>query len=857
MRIVTFIIFFTLLGCVTGKIKDGLASMEIHWEVVSNLEKEGCHARFTFINKSDSELKGGNWTLYFNQANVMPQKKENPLGEVSHINGDWFKFTPTSDKFLLKPNDTLQFDYHYEDALIKNTDVPLGPYFVVNEDQADEEVFEAENFAIKAFSRPEQIHRSAKDFVPIPESETLYAENENITELNSDEFSPIIPSPYHFERLEGSLQLNRSVGLWVDKEFGNEEHYLQKVLQDRFEISTEFKKKTEADIRLVLSKLQNDTGSDEGYELSIDSNGISIMAQTKAGAFYAIQSLLALQIESSESGDGISFPYVKIQDHPRFGYRGFQLDVGRNFQTTETIKKTIDILAFYKINTFLFYFTEDEGWRLEIEGLPELTEVGGQRQHASMNEAALHPSYGSGPFANKEGSHGTGFYSKDEFIEILKYANERHIKVIPEVNLPGHARAAIKSMEKRYEKYMDLGDEQEANRYRLIDPDDKSVYSSAQSFKDNVACVCRESVYRFYEKVIDVIIDYYEEAGVPLEYFHVGGDEVPNGPWTASPICDKLFEKTEGLKAENLHTYFFKRTVDILKERDLTIAGWEETALKKENDQIVVNKEFSGGSVVPYVWNNLWGAQDLGYKLANAGYPVVLCPVTNFYFDLAYDKHPEEPGLYWAGFVNTRNAYEYAPFNVFHTTVRNDSYYTPIDQGSAFKDMERLTEEGAKNILGIQAQLWSETLKGPLMLEYYMFPKLLGFAESAWAKEREWESIDDNALRNKKINAGWNQMANSIGKIEMNRLNSLFGGFKYRIPPPGAKIQNGILFANSAYPGLEIRYTTDGTEPGPNSPLYSEPLKINEIPVKLRAFNNEGRGSRTSEPKNTNLNLAQ
>ena len=170
--------------------------------------------------------------------------------------------------------------------------------------------------------------------------------------------------------------------------------------------------------------------------------------------------------------------------------------------------------------------------------------------------------------------------------------------------------------------------------------------------------------------------------------------------------------------------------------------------------------------------------------------------------------------------------------------------------------MERLTEEGAKNILGIQAQLWSETLKGSSMLEYYLLPKLLGFAESAWSKERQWESIDDKKLRAEKTQKEWNQMANSIGKVEMNRLNSLFGGFNYRIPPPGAKIQNGFLFANSAYPGLEIRYTTDGTEPGPNSPLYSEPLKINEIPVKLRAFNSEGRGSRTSEPKNTNLNLA-
>lgn len=831
--------------------------MEIHWEVVSNLEKEGCHARFTFINKSDSELNGRNWTLYFNHANVMPQKEKNPFGEVSHINGDWFKFTPNSDNFLLKPNDTLQFDYHYKDALIKNTDVPLGPYFVLNEGRTSEQIFEVENFNIQAFTKEEQIHRSENDFVPIPESEILFTENKIISDLQTHEFSPILPAPYQMKRYKGNFELKKSIRISSDKNLINEANYLKRRLSDTFEGTIELTNKTNANIHLIQSPFKNESGSDEAYELTVDSLGVHIKGQTTAGIFYGIQSLLAIQQNDLEKTDRIIFPFIDINDHPRFGYRGFQLDVGRNFQSKETVKKVIDVLATYKINTFLFYLTEDEGWRLEIEGLPELTEVGGQRQHTSLSEAALHPSYGSGPFPFKEGSYGSGFYTKDDFIEILKYAKQRHIKVIPEVNLPGHARAAIKSMEKRFNKYMALGDKEEANRYRLIDPDDKSVYSSAQSFKDNVACVCRESVYRFYEKVIDVIMAYYEEAGVPLEYFHVGGDEVPNGPWTASPICDKLIEKTEGLKAENLHTYFFKRTVDILKERNLTVAGWEETALKKENDQIVVNKEFSGGNVVPYVWNNLWGAQDLGYKLANAGYPVVLCPVTNFYFDLAYDKHPEEPGLYWAGFVNTRNAYEYAPFDVFYTTIRNDSYYTPIDQRSAFKDMERLTAEGAKNILGIQAQLWSETIKGPLMLEYYLFPKLLGFAESAWAKEREWESIDDDALRNKKIDEGWNQMANSIGKNEMKKLNKIFGGFNYRIPPPGAEIKNGFLFANTSYPGLEIRYTTDGSEPKLDSPLYTEPVKINNAPIKLRAFNSVGRESRTTQPKNINLKLAQ
>ncbi|UCE94450.1 MAG: carbohydate-binding domain-containing protein, partial [Flavobacteriaceae bacterium] len=246
MRIIALIIFLSLLGCETDKNKDALEALEIHWEVVSNLEKEGCHARFTFINKSNSELKGQSWALYFNQANVMPRKENNTLGEVIHINGDWFKFSPNPEDFILLPEDTLQFDYFYKDALIKNTDVPLGPYFVVHEDQENERIFEAENFKVKAFNRAEQIHRSKNDFVPIPDSEILYSENEIISELKPGEFSPIVPSPYQIETLEGSLELKKIAGIWADKDFNSEVNYLQNTLVNRFEVSSEFKNEAEA-----------------------------------------------------------------------------------------------------------------------------------------------------------------------------------------------------------------------------------------------------------------------------------------------------------------------------------------------------------------------------------------------------------------------------------------------------------------------------------------------------------------------------------------------------------------------------------------------------------------------------------
>ncbi|RYZ61895.1 MAG: beta-N-acetylhexosaminidase, partial [Proteobacteria bacterium] len=351
----------------------------------------------------------------------------------------------------------------------------------------------------------------------------------------------------------------------------------------------------------------------------------------------------------------------------------------------------------------------------EIDGLPELTKVGAQREHTTGKETSvLHPSYGSGPKAQEEGKYGSGFYTKSDFIEILKYANERHIKVIPELNFPGHARAAIKAMEARYERLMKEGKEAEANENRLIDPADKSVYLSAQAYTDNVVSVAKESTYHFYEKVVDEITKMYAEAGLKLDVFHAGGDEVAEGAWTKSPLAAQLMKENPAIKdPKNLQTYFFGRLLKRLEKRNLEIHGWEEVALNKSADgKYIPNPEFVGRKVVPYIWNNIYDL-DLGNRLANAGYPVVLCNVTNFYFDLAYNNDPLEPGLYWGGFVDTRANWAFAPFDMFKTT-----YKTSMGKPLNFSGLEKMKPEARKNVIGLEAQLWSETVKGRDMIEY-------------------------------------------------------------------------------------------------------------------------------------------
>jgi hexosaminidase len=502
-------------------------------------------------------------------------------------------------------------------------------------------------------------------------------------------------------------------------------------------------------------------------------------------------------------------------------------------------------MAFYKLNKFHFHLTDDEGWRLEIKTLPELTEIGGRRGHTLEEKDRLIPSFGSGP--NVEGI--SEYYTEADFIEILKYAQKRHIEIIPEIDVPGHARAAIKAMEARFHRLLNEGKAEEAFAYRLIDPDDKSVYRSVQNFDDNVIDVCLPSTYRFLEVVFDTIIDMYRKAQVPLSIIHIGGDEVPSGAWTKSPACDPLIKDNEQISdVQDFPDYFLKRIHDLLDVRGLRVAGWEEIALMDnlpdQKPHKIPNEKYLDDQFIPYVWNTVWGwgAEDLGYRLANAGYKIVMCNAPNLYFDCAYNKDPKEPGLYWPGFVNTRRAFEFTPFDIFKIATK-DRLGNQV-KTEQYKDHVRPTESGKNNILGIQGQLWGEEMVDSLRLEYMAFPKVIGLAERAWAKQPEWAVMENKVLRKEKLQEDWNTFVNCIGQREMVRLDHFDNGINYRIPPPGAVIEDGHLKANISYPGLEIRYTIDGTNPSESSTLYKSPVAVKGT-VKLRTFNRIGRGSRT------------
>src|SRR5258708_2790174 len=274
----------------------------------------------------------------------------------------------------------------------------------------------------------------------------------------------------------------------------------------------------------VIKLAYKDGLNAEGYALEVKPKAIFIVASTSAGAFYGIQSLLSLVPPSAwaHPQKEIKILCVEIQDELRFAYRAFMLDVGRNFQTKKQVERVLDLLAMYKINIFHFHLTEDEGWRLEIPSLPELTAVGSQRGHSLDSKQFLPAAHGSGPETNN--LPGSGFYTKADYIGILKYATERHITVITEIETPGHARAAIKAMNARYARLMAQGKKEEAEHYLLYDPNDQSNYSSNQYWRDNIIDVSLPSTYNFIETVINDIKAMYKEAGAPLQVIHFGGD---------------------------------------------------------------------------------------------------------------------------------------------------------------------------------------------------------------------------------------------------------------------------------------------------------------------------------------------
>ena len=474
------------------------------------------------------------------------------------------------------------------------------------------------------------------------------------------------------------------------------------------------------------------------YRIVLDGT-CKVQAADQDGAWYAQVTLDNLK----RNAGGNELPNLVIEDWPDFGYRGFMLDISRNFTSRENILKFIDLLAHYKANVFHLHFGDDEGWRVEMPQFPELTSYGAYHEFPYKNAEGeyeetdyLMPSYNGSVDPKDMSSSANGHLSKEDYIEIVKYAWERRIAVIPEFDTPGHSRAAIKAMQAYAER---TGDDS----YLLSDREDVSEYCSVQYYKDNALNVALPSTYKFIEVVFDNLIAYHKEAGAPLPAIHVGGDEVPSGAWVGSPACQKIMAERGWDNIELLKSYYIENVLDIAEARGVKISGWQELVMDLE-DHVYERMKKNLYSV--NFWHTGGKQQEYPYMYANDDVPVVLSNMTNTYVDFAYTPDKTERGLSWGGFVDERRSFSLLPYDIYRS-VRWDDKGRICDIKDLPEGKTRLVKR--ENIVGVQAQLWTETVRCFDHVTAYVFPKVCGVFERAWNASPSWEgttAADDPAF---------------------------------------------------------------------------------------------------------------
>jgi hexosaminidase len=420
--------------------------------------------------------------------------------------------------------------------------------------------------------------------------------------------------------------------------------------------------------------LDPDIANKEGYVLTTTPEGISINGQTENGVFYGIQTLRK-SIPAEAKGATILIPAGEIKDEPRFSYRGMHLDVGRHFFPIEFIKKYIDLLALHNMNTFHWHLTEDQGWRIEIKKYPKLTEIGSQRSRTVIGRNTQE--YDNTPYG--------GFYTQEEAKEIVKYAQERYITVIPEVDLPGHMLAALAA-------YPEMG----------CTGGPYEVCPRWGVFED-VLCIGNDKTMQFLEDVMSEIIEIF-----PSEYVHIGGDEAPRDRWKECPKCQARI-KAEGLKADKNHTaedrlqsYCMTRIEKFLNSKGRRIIGWDEIL---------------EGDVAPNATVMSWRGASGGIKAAQMGHDVIMTPNTYCYFDYYQTADTKDEPLGIGGYV-------------------------PIEKVYSLDPTFDLNEEQKKHIIGAQANLWTEYIATTEHVEYMVLPRMAALAEVQWTQPEKKDFKD-------------------------------------------------------------------------------------------------------------------
>ncbi|SEA40243.1 beta-N-acetylhexosaminidase [Pedobacter hartonius] len=487
----------------------------------------------------------------------------------------------------------------------------------------------------------------------------------------------LIPEPVSVKEQAGEFTLDNTVSLELktkNKQLQQSLKWFSQKIQNATGIDVN-KGKGSRKILIVLNTDSDTVIGREGYHLKVSPESVTLTANTAAGAFYGLQSIIQLlpaEIEAKQQNAPLhwTIPAVEITDYPRFGWRGLMLDVSRHFFTKEEVKGFIDEMVKYKYNTFHWHLTDDQGWRIEIKSLPELTKKGAFSVKRTGRWGTFLPA-----LANEESTYG-GFYTQEDIKEIVKYAQDRYVTVLPEIDVPGHSLALITT----YPSLSSTRKQYSVNSgWRTAAQDDNSLDPS------------NEDVYKTLDKVFTEVAKLF-----PCQYIHVGGDEAYKGYWEKNPACQKLMAD-KGLKnVEELQSYFIKRLEKILQSKSKKLIGWDEILQ---------------GGLAPSATVMSWRGMNGGIEAAKMGHPVVMTPWDYVYLDLYQGDPLAEPDTY--GLCRLSDSYNYEPVPA------------GIDE---------------KLILGGQGNLWTESVPTYRHMEYMVWPRSIALSEVYWSpkSKKNW-----------------------------------------------------------------------------------------------------------------------
>ncbi|MDB5128530.1 MAG: beta-N-acetylhexosaminidase [Mucilaginibacter sp.] len=491
----------------------------------------------------------------------------------------------------------------------------------------------------------------------------LIASSFIVNAQDTDPYAGIIPAPVSIKKAPGEFVLSQETIIQADTPNNKAVQFFSSFLSNNMAYNKQvgLKNAGVSTTSIYLTSTGTENLPEEGYRLTITPQQITV-AGKGAGLFYGIQTLI--QLIPLNRAATAKLPAVVIEDYPRFGYRGMMLDVCRHFFSVEFVKRYIDLMAVYKLNTFHWHLTDDQGWRIEIKKYPKLTSVG------SMRKESVIGNYKDRTPLQYDGVPVAGYYTQDQIRDVIKYAADRYITIVPEIEMPGHALAALSA-------YPELS----------CDPGRKYEVSGKWGVFNNIYCPS-EKTFTFLQDVLTEVIDLF-----PSKYIHIGGDEAPKDVWKQSKFCQDLIKRLKLKDEHGLQSYFIQRMEKFVNSKGRSIIGWDEIL---------------EGGLAPNATVMSWRGEEGGIQAAKESHDVIMTPSSQgLYFDHAQGKINQEPvGI--GGNAPIQKTYAYNP--------------TPA----------ALTPEQQKYIKGVQANLWTEYITSEAKVEYMVLPRMLALSEVAW-----------------------------------------------------------------------------------------------------------------------------